>query len=295
MRFAVLILALVAAPAVAQESVSLKWSLKEGDKFFAKNVTKMEMNVTAMGISNDINMKITNVSRYKVLSAKQDSTTVEMTILSMDMAAGGGGPAIPGLDMVGDRLKGAVLTAVMDENMSVTKLQGYDKFLDKVADGDEAMRKQMKQQLSEATMSQMFSQVFSFAPSKPVKVGETWSRSEKMTVSGMDAVVKMKYKLDSVSSDIAKLGLTGDMTFKAGAALPGLPEGVKVDKFDLKAEKFTGTMKFDTKAGRLSESITNADMNGTMSLAFAGNKIDVTMKIKLKAEVTLDDKNPIKD
>ena len=49
------------------------------------------------------------------------------------------------------------------------------------------------------------------------------------------------------------------------------------------------------RSGRLIEGITNSDMNGTMSLNFGGNKIEVTMKIKLKAEVTIDDKNPIKD
>ena len=295
MRYGILLLALIAAPAAAQDTVPLKWSLKEGDKFFAKTVTKMDMTVTAMGQSNDINMKITNVSRYKVLAAKQDATTIEMTVLSMEMAAGGGGPAIPGLDAIGERMKGATLSGILDSNMTVTKLEGYDKFLDKVAGDDKAMRKQLQQQLSETSMSQMFSQVFSFGPSKPVKVGETWTRSEKMTVSGMDATVKTKYKLDSLTSGIAILGMTGDVTFKAGTALPGLPEGIKVDKFDLKADKYSGSMKFDTKTGRLTESITNADMNGTMSLGLGGNKIDVEMKIKLKAEVTIDDKNPIKD
>jgi hypothetical protein len=294
MRTAAFLLALIATPAAAQDAIPLKWSLKEGDKFFAKNVTDMDMSMMVMGQTIDVKMNITAVQRFKIIAAKQDATTVEMTTLSMDMTTGG--PAnIPGLGALGERMKGATLTAVLDDNMTVTKIQGYDKFLDKLAGDDEAMRKQMQQQFSESTMSQMFSQVFSFGNNKPVKVGDTWPRTEKMTVGGLDSVVKMKYKLDSVTDGIAKMGWTGDMTLKAGATLPGLPEGFKVDKFEMKADKLGGSMKFDTKAGRLTESTQDADMNGSITVALAGQKIDMTMKIKVKQKVVIDEKNPIKD
>jgi hypothetical protein len=295
MRTAAFLLALITAPALAQDAVPLKWSLKEGDKFFAKSATDMDMSMMFMGQSIDIKMAVATVQRFKVIAAKQDSTTVEMTILSMETTAGGAANAIPGLGAAGEKMKGATLTAVLDDNMTVTKLQGYDKFLDKVAGDDAAARKQMQQQFSEATMSQMFSQVFSFGNNKPVKLGDTWSRTEKMTVGGLDTVVKMKYKLDSINSGIAKMGWTGDLTFKAGAGLPGLPPGVKIDNFEMKADKFGGVTKFDTKIGRLTESTQDADLNGSMTLAAGGQKIDMTMKIKVKQTLNIDDKNPIKD
>jgi hypothetical protein len=294
MRTAALLLALVAAPAAAQDAVPLKWSLKEGDKFFAKSLMDMDMNMMVMGQSIDMKMKSSAVQRFKVLAAKQDSTTIEMTMLNMDMTMAGA-PGLPGVGAIGERMKGTTLTATLDENMKVTKIEGYEKFLDKIAGDDDAMRKQMKQQFSETTMSQMFSQVFSFGNNKPVKVGETWPRTEKMQVGGIDATVNMKYKLDSVTSGIAKMLLTGDLTFKAGAVLPGLPEGIQVDKLEMKADKFDGSLKFDTKAGRLTESKQDADLKGSMTLAVAGQKIDMTMTIKLKQNVTIDDKNPIKD
>jgi hypothetical protein len=295
MRSAALLLVLCVASARADDTVPLKWSLKEGDKFFVKGVTDMDMGMTFAGQTVDIQMKITAVQRFKVLSTKSDSTTVEMTMLSMDMTAGGAGSNIPGLGAVGERMKGAVLTAVLDENMSVTKIEGYNKFIDKVAGDDDASRSLMKQQFSEATIRQMFSQVFSFGNNKPVKVGDTWPRTEKMAVGGLDAAVKMKYKLDSVSDGIAKLGWTGDLTFKAGAALPGLPEGVKVDNFEMKVDKFGGTTKFDTKIGRMAESTQDATMNGSMTLELGGQKIDLTMKIKMKQNMNVVDKNPIKE
>lgn len=224
MRTAALLLALIATPVAAQDAVSLKWPLKEGDKFYAKNVTDMDMNMVVMGQTIDIQLKSTTIQRFKVLASKQDSTTVEMTMLNMDITAGGAG-AIPGLGAVGERMKGATLTAVMDANMAVTKIQGYDKFLDKLAGDDEVVRKQMKQQFSEQAVGQMFSQVFSFSPSKPVKIGDTWSRSDKLSVGGLDTVVKQKYKLEGVTGGIAKMGWTGDVTFKAGAAFAWAPGG----------------------------------------------------------------------
>src|SRR5580692_3004697 len=112
MRTAAFLLALIATPAAAQDAIPLKWSLKEGDKFFAKNVTDMDMNMMVMGQSIDIKMNISAVQRFKIIAAKQDATTVEMTTLSMEMTTGG--PVnIPGVGALGERMKGATLTAVL--------------------------------------------------------------------------------------------------------------------------------------------------------------------------------------
>jgi hypothetical protein len=294
MRAATLLLVLIATPAIAQEAVSLKWSLKEGDKFFVKDDTEMTMTIGVMGFNQEVKMNAVTLQRFRIISAKQDSTTVEMTFLSMEIKGGGALAALPGLGEIGNRIKNATVTAVLDENMSVKKLEGYDKFLDKLSGNDDKTRDMLKTQFSEAAVGQRFSQIFSFGTNKPVKVGDTWPRSEKMSLGGVESDVKMKYKLDSVENGIAKLGYTGDLTFKSGAN-PILPGAMKVDKFDMKADKFGGTMKFDTKAGRLTEGTQNADLDGSMTVSPMGNKIDMTMKIKVKQKITVDDKNPQKD
>jgi hypothetical protein len=279
----------------AQDSVPLKWKLNEGTGFYAKNVTDMDMKMSFMGQDIDINMKITAVQKFKVISAKPKETKVELTMLQMNMEMGGVPGGIPGLGDIGNRLKGITITATLDENFTVKKVDGYDKFAEKIAGDDENLQKMLKQQFSEATVGQFFSQVFAFAPEKPVKVGDTWDRSDKMQAGGFDATVKQKFKLAEVNDGIAKIGLTMDMDFKAGDSLPGLPEGVKLDKFDMKAEKFGGTLLFDTKAGRVSENTYEGLMNGEMTISAGGNKVDMTMKIKMKQSTAVTDKNPIKD
>jgi hypothetical protein len=294
MRTAALLLALIAAPAAAQDAIPLKWSLKEGDKFFVRDDTEAVTSVTVMGMKQDSKITSIAVQRFKVIAAKQDSTTVEMTTLSLEITTEGV-VNIPGLGTISERIKGSTVTAVLDENMTVTKLQGYDKFLDKLGNNDDDLRKQMKEQFSETAVTEMFSQVFSFCPKKPVKVGDTWPRTEKMSLGGIDTVNKLKFKLDSIAGGVAKAGYTGDLTVKPGTTIPGLPEGLQVDKFDLKVDKLGGVMTFDTKTERLTENTQNVDINATMTLAAGGQKIEMAMKIKIKQKVTIDSKNPIRD
>jgi hypothetical protein len=286
----------VATSAAGQESVTLKWTLKEGDTFYAKSVADMDLSMTVAGMDIDLKMKVSSVQRFKVLAAKPGATTVEMTMQDMKMEMEGLPGGVPGLGDIGDRIKGATITATLDDDMQVTKVQGYDKFLDKLAGDDEAVRKQMKGQFSEAAVGQMVSQVFSFAPKKAVKVGDTWTRTDKMPTGVGDAAVKQTFKLAGVENGVAKIGVTADMTFKAAdAGFPGLPPGVKVSKFDMKADKIAGTVLFDAKAGRLKETKQDMNLNGAITMSANGMDIEMTMKIKGVQTTTVTDKNPVVD
>jgi hypothetical protein len=282
----------LAAAAPSQDAVTLKWKLSEGETFFAKNLMDMDMEMGFMGQNIELNMKMTTVQRFKVTSVKSDATTVEMTMESMEIKAGGLPGGIPGLGDVGDRVKGAKITATLNDKMEVTKLQGYEKFLDKLAGDNENLRKQMEGQFSEAAVQQMISQVFAISPGKPVKVGDTWEHKDKMPAGGIEATAKQKFKVESIEDGVAKIGVTGDLEFKPGDGLPGLPPGVKVENFKLKVDKFGGNLLFDTKAGRLKENKMDMNFNGSMTISAGGQELDMTMKIKAKQTTTVHDKNP---
>ncbi len=289
----------VVTAATAQEPVTVKWTLKEGQTFYAKNVADMDMSMGILGMNVDFKMKTNAVQRFKVLSVKEGATTIEMTMLDMSMEAEGlpGGGGLPGLGGVGEKIKGAKITAVLDDKMEVTKLIGYEKFLDKIAGDDETMRAQMGAQLSEGAVGQMVSQAFTSVPPMPVKAGDTWSRTSKVPAAGLgDAVVKEKYTFDGVSNEMAKISVVGDMTFKAGkGGVPGLPPGVKVSKFSMKADQYKGTQLFDLKAGRLKEGKVDMVMRGSLAMSANGQDIEMTMKIKAKQTTTITDKSPIVD
>ncbi|QDU20357.1 DUF6263 family protein [Urbifossiella limnaea] len=290
---------LVVTSGTAQEPVTVKWTLKEGQQFYAKAVTDMDMSMGILGMNVDLKMKTTAVQKFKVSSVKDDSTTVEMTFLDMSMEAQGlpGGGGLPGLGDIGDKIKGAKIGAVLDKEMQVTKLIGYEKFIDKIAGDDDTARAQLGAQLSEAAVGQMVSQAFTSVPPMPVKAGDTWSRTTKVPAAGLgDATVKEKYTFDGVSNGVAKIGVVGDMTFKSGkGGVPGLPPGVKVSRFSMKAEQYKGTQLFDLKAGRLKEGTVDMVMKGSLAMSANGQDIEMTMRIKAKQSTTVTEKNPVVD
>src|SRR5580698_4253838 len=101
MRSAVILLAIISSSASAQEAVSLKWSFKEGDRFFVKDESEMDMSFAFMGQNQEMKINATAVERFKIVSVKQDSTTVELTMIALDIK-----PAnLPGLSGISDRIK----------------------------------------------------------------------------------------------------------------------------------------------------------------------------------------------
>src|SRR3954469_15390997 len=129
--------ALLASAGTAADDVTLKWNLKEGTTFYAKTVADMDMQMSVAGQDVAVPMKMTQVQRFKVLSSSGGTTKVEMTIQDMAMELGGQFAGAAGaLGGIGEKVKGATLTATLNEKMEVTKVEGYEKFLDKLAPDD---------------------------------------------------------------------------------------------------------------------------------------------------------------
>src|SRR5262249_35533850 len=155
-------------------------------------------------------MAIKSVLRFRVKSVKEGETRVEMSYLENVVEAQG----LPGAN-VGDKLKGVTFLATLDKAMKVTKLEGYDKFLEALAGDDADQKKLMKSMMPEATIRQMFGQTFAVAPGEAVGVGDTWKQEDKIALGPLGtAETKQTLKLDGVKDDVATIGVKGDMTFK---------------------------------------------------------------------------------
>lgn len=268
---------------------TLKWKLKEGDVFYNKSTVDTDQNFEVEGTSTDQKMTVRSVLRFKVTSAKPGATVVEMTFLENKVDA----PGLPGKN-AGNKLKDVTFTATLDDKMTVSKLEGYDQFLDAVSGGDEGQKKLMRAMMPETTIRQSFGQTFNISPEKPVAVGDRWERTDKMALGPLGSVeTKSAFRLDSVKGDVATIAMTGDLKFKPGDGDAGLP--FKVTKADLKAENFTGTHRFDVKAGRLTDSKMEMTMAGTMTIEVAGKTIDARMRQKLTTTGVVTEKNPVVD
>lgn len=283
--------ALIPAPSTAattQDGVSLKWVLKQGDTFYAKSTAVSDMNLDVLGMNQDFKHKASTVAKYTVKSVKAGTTVVELTYIDTKMEMEG----LPGIGEIGDKLKGSTLTATFDESMEVTKVEGYEKMLDKLG-GDDPMAKQIMQMLvSESSAKAMFAQVFIPLPSKSVKVGDSWNRTENIPLSGLgDLTSKTKMTLDSHEGNVAKIKLSAEIAFKPGKGeLKGL--GIKITKADLKTDKFTGYHNFDTKTGRLKDSKQEMTIKGTFTISAGGQEIEAGIGQKSVTTVVVTDKNP---
>jgi hypothetical protein len=288
--FSSLVLVLSLAPAQTGP-VTLKWSLKEGDQFYAKSVQDMDMSIGVMGMNQDMKQKMTTVVRYRVKSAAAGATVVELTYVDLTSDGAGG---LPGVDEILKKIKGSSVTATLNERMKVTKVDGYDKFINNIAGEDEGQKTMLKMVMSKDTVQQMFSQTFAVASGKPVAVGDTWTDSDKLSMGPLGSFgLKQTFKLEGVTDGIAKVSAKVEMEFKPGEGDAAFP--VQLTKADLKTEKFTGTYLFDTKAGRLKEATTDASINGTMTAAAGGQEIEIAMKMKIKGATTVTEKNPVRD
>lgn len=276
------------ATAAAQDGVTLKWVLKDGDSFYAKSTAVSDMNLEVLGMNQDIKSTASTVAKYTVKSVKDGKTVVEMTYIVSKMDLEG----LPGFSDIGDKMKGATLTATFDESMEITKVEGYEKLLDKIG-GDDPMQKEiMKMMVSESTTKAMFGQVFIPLPSKSVKIGDTWNRTENIPLSGLgDLTSKTKLTLDSHENNLAKIKLSAEISFKPGKGdIKGLP--IKITKADLKSDKFSGYHTFDTKLGRLKDSKQEMTIKGTFTISAGGQEIEAGIGQKSVSTVTVTDKNP---
>jgi hypothetical protein len=287
--FAATTLALLLAAAPG-DTHTLQWKLKEGDVFYNKTSVVMDQNIEVMGQTMDQKIEMKTVLKFKVKSVKPGGgAVVEMTYVENKFDA----PGLPGANVL-DNLKNVTFTATLDDKMKVTKLEGYDKFLEAISGGDESQLKMMKAMMPEDTIRQAFGQTFAMTPDKPVAVGDTWERSDKLPFGPLGKVeTKSAFKLEGVKGDVATIAMKGDLVFKAGDGGDDLP--FKITKADLKAEKFTGTNTFDMKLGRLTGMKMEMEMAGTMTIGVAGMTIDAKLKQKMTTTGEVTDKNPVKD
>lgn len=284
----VLALLLVAAP---DDTYSLKWKLKEGDVFYNKSSVTMDQEIEVMGQKREQKMAIKTVLKFKVKSVKEGATVVEMTYMEMKIDAGG----LPGANAA-ENLKNVTFTATLNDKMEVTKLEGYDKFLDALAGDNPAQKKMMKAMMPQTAMKQMFSQTFLIGPAKPIAIGGTWDRKIAIALGPIgNTESKEVLKLVAVKGDLATITAKGEISFKPGDddGDSGLP--FKITKADLKADKFTGTHTFDMKTGRITESKVDMDMSGSMTVSAGGMEIETKLTMKMKTVAVLTEKNPIVD
>jgi hypothetical protein len=82
-----------------------------------------------------------------------------------------------------------------------------------------------------------------------------------------------------------------DYTAPKSDAAGGLPFQIK--KGELKADKVTGTVTYDAKAGRIADSTMQMDLGGNLTIDIAGMETNVTLTQKQTSSVKTMDTDPV--
>jgi hypothetical protein len=282
-----LVAGLALAFAFQADATTLRWKLAKGDTFYARTVNELEQTVGVLGQSMEQNQTQTVVHRYKVLDAGDKGTVLEQTIVKAEMKGN-----LPGAEGLADRMKGLTLTYTLDGKGKVSKVEGYEAYIDKLAGDDENIKKLLKATMNQETLKMGVQDLFGFVPDEPVKPGDTWKRKYDMSLGpigkfGMNAT----YKYAGPADGAAKITYTADAKFSPpdDGADGGLP--FTITKGNLTAEKFEGTLLFDAKAGRLKESKTDAKMGGKLTASINGMEVEIEFKQNLTVTSTVSESN----
>lgn len=283
---AVGLVVLLAGAASAADPVALRWKLKTGDVFYVRSVQEMNQTIGVLGQNQEMNQTTTTVTKYEVVDAADGGLTVKQTIHKVDIQGN-----VPGVEGQADKMKGATLTFKLDKDMKVAGVEGYDKYIEQVSGGDENTAKVIKAASSEENVKVTVEDLFNPGPGKPVKAGDKWTRDTKMPLGPLGTFsLAARYTLDSLDGATAKVVYDADATFTAGKGGDGLP--FQITKGELKADKYDGTLSFDTAAGRLKDTSQSVKLGGSLTVSAMGNEIELTFKQELKATSTVTDKDP---
>ena len=307
--FSVVVLAVFAMPALAQEKpVNLSWKFEKDKTFYQEMTTKTEQTMKVMG--QDIKQNQTQkfvISWSPVKQEADKSWVVKQKIESvmMDIDIGGNriqydsskdaGSSNPLADFF-KALVGSEFTITIGADMKVSKIEGRADFLTKLTTANPQMKQLLEAILSDDALKQMADATFAAIPNKEVKKGDTWPKDSKLNmgpVGSYNTTYKYTYEGTDAKDKVEKIKVETTLAYTppVDAQQGALP--FKIKAADLKSDKSSGTVSFDAAKGRIESSTMTLDLKGKLSIEIAGMTTDVELTQTQTTTVKTTDKNPV--
>jgi hypothetical protein len=285
------VLVLVGLTVPAQAQVKLEWKFKKGDKFWLETGTKLNQTIQVAGQEIKQSMDNTTVNSYTIKDVTNDGVILEQKIESVKMSSTG---RLSGADELAKKMKGTTFTLTLDKDGKITKFEGYDEFINRLANDDPKVAKGIKQMLSQDTLTKATQEAFGFLPSDPVKKGSTWKKSVTVPLGPLgNFKADNTYTLEGEVKEGQKIDVKAEISYSTPDENQDTGLGFKVTKGELKSEEGTGgTMIFDAKTGRLVKSDIKVKIKGSMTIEVSGNSATMDLEQEQTSTVRLLDKAP---
>jgi hypothetical protein len=276
-------------PIPAPAQVTLAWKFEEGETLYIENIEIQKMSLDFMEKKTKQETVTTTVSSLKVQKNTALGTILDITIERMKTKIDG--KEAKDDAKTAEKIKGSVFTITLNPAGKITKLLGYEEYIKKLADGDEAKEKLARMRFSEEALKKSLEDSFNFLPGRPVNKRESWKQDAvvPMGLFGSFKVVKtFSYQGKGDAGDT--IAFTSAMTY-----MPPTGEGavVKVIKGSLKAEQGKGSFLFDAAKGRLIKGGNHVVIKGAMTVEIMNMQQNMELLVDLSTSIRILTKNPL--
>ena len=281
--------------------VYLRWQLQEGKTFYQKTVTETKQTMKVMNTDVVQTQKQTfcfswtpqaHIGDTWVIKQKIEVAAMEIDIGNQKIKGGAGGP-------LADFLKALVdseFTITLDtRHMKVTKMEGRDKFIKKLAKANPNMKPMLDQILSESALKQMAEPAFAAIPGTRIRRGGKWQRESDLDMGPVGRYTNVhnytyEGRADGSALDKIKVETTLIYNEPLQGGQPGndgLP--FKIQSADLKGSAGTGTILYDREKGRVAKMDLKQDVSGKMTIEIGGQTTEITLKQSQATTTTISD------
>lgn len=268
------------------------WKFKTGDVFFLDENVVANNTVTVAGMTMDQKTTTRRVSKYTVVKAGPDGFVLEQTMLTWrNKQEGGGGPPVPE-DLLDRLTKGIVFKLHMTPTGSVTKLEGFEDFMDRARrELGPAEARAFGSIVNEDVFRSGADLMFNVLPPKAVRVGDRWTRRTRIPLGPLGNM-QMSDNLTLKTLDKGRATLDVASTMAFSPPRDGDLGGLRITKIDLKSSGATGQVVFDLNAGRLASFDLSVPMGGSMTAEAGGMSITVDLRGAERRTARVSDKDP---
>ena len=272
-----LVLCFVAVAQLLSAQVALKFNPEKGSKYDYNTTVVQKINMSVMGQNMETVLNVGIL--YDFVINDKTSEEVKTTVTYKEMSLNSQNPMMPmsyssktpkANPTEAETAIGKFFSAMIDVPIGITfapegkvkGVSGFEKIADEItkAMGSNAaangMANMMKEQFSEEMMKQSMEQSFNVYPDKPVKIGDSWTKSASVPMKPLDIKSEIVYTLKSIDKNNALVGIAADLKMDSSPNTAA--------SMNLKGTQ-TGTMTIDLKSGIIKSSEVTLKLSGTVA------------------------------
>jgi hypothetical protein len=304
----------------AEEKVSLHWKFDKDKPFYQKMTTVTDQ--TMKVLNNEVKQKQEQTFYFEWKPEKMEEKdgvvtwTITQKIIGVEMNIDLGGTKVTYNSTKADNQKNALtdffqnlvgsefkltIEIPKDKPISITKIEGRDKFLEKLVNANQQMKPLLEQILSESALKEMAGPTFNALPNKDVAPKDTWDAKSTLNMGPIGKYEnKFTYTYDGKNTDakedkdkkLDKVSIKTDLTYTkpdAAGTTTSLP--FKIKNADLKSKEAKGVALIDAEKGRPVSTSMDLKLEGTLEIEIGGQTTKVELSQTQKTEVVTSDEN----